>query len=65
MYIQKALTRKFVEIIAKHQNAIWTIDELKWLVYDKHRGQFDQLSEFDQKEVFDYFDALHKLHGGN
>ena len=65
MYIQKSLTNKFVEIMNKHYNAIWAIEELKWLVYDKHRWQYDQLNEFEQKEVFDYFDALHKLHGGN
>ena len=65
MKIVKGLNKKFAEIIQKHLNPIWTIDEMKWLVFDKYRYEFDQLSEQEQQDVLDWFDALHKLHGGN
>lgn len=65
MKIQRALSSKFVEILARHNNPVWARKELEWLVYDRYRTLYELLSEEEKKEVDDYLVALTKIHGGN
>ena len=65
MKIQRALSSKFVEILARHNNPVWARKELEWLVYDRYRTLYEILSEEEKKEVDDYMVALTKIHGGN
>lgn len=64
MKVEKLLTNKFVEIVAKHHNPVWAREELEYLVFIAHRDEYDQLSVEDKRDVLDYFDGLTKLHGG-
>ena len=34
--IEKEVTDKFYDIIAKHNNRVWAIDELEWLINTNH-----------------------------
>ena len=64
MKVEKLLTNKFVEIVAKHHNPVWAREELEYLVFIEHRDEYEQLSAEDKRDVLDYFDGLTKLHGG-
>lgn len=64
MKVEKILTNKFVEIVAKHHNPVWAREELEYLVFIAHRDEYEQLSVEDKRDVLDYFDGLTKLHGG-
>lgn len=64
MKVETKLTNKFIEIFAKHQNALWAREELEYLVFVVHRDEYEQLSLEEKSDVLDYFDGLTKLHGG-
>ena len=64
MSVETKLTNKFIEIFAKHQNALWAREELEYLVFVVHKDEYDKLSIEDKRDVLDYFDGLNKLHGG-
>ena len=64
MQVETKLTNKFIEIFAKHQNALWAREELVYLVFVVHRDEYEQLSPEEKRDVLDYFDGLNKLHGG-
>ena len=64
MNVETKLTNKFVEIIGKHQNALWAREELEYLVFVANKDKYEQLSLDEQRDVLDYFDGLNKLHGG-
>lgn len=64
MKVETKLTNKFIEIIARHQNAIWAREELEYLVFVVHKDEYEQLSIEEKRDVLDYFDGLTKLHGG-
>lgn len=65
MKIQMALSSKYVEILARHNNPVWARKELEWLIYDRYRTLYELLNEEEKKEVDDYLVALTKIHGGN
>ena len=64
MRVESKLTDKFIEIFAKHQNALWAREELEYLVFIVHKDEYEQLSIEEKRDVLDYFDGLNKLHGG-
>ena len=64
MKVETKLTDKFIEIFAKHQNALRAREELEYLVFVVHRDEYEQLSPEEKRDVLDYFDGLNKLHGG-
>ena len=45
--IEKEVTDKFYDIIAKHNNRAWAIDELEWLINTNHFN-FVNDDEFDR-----------------
>lgn len=63
--IKQVIDVKFLAIMKRHHNAVWAIQELEWLIYDKHRYLYDKLSEEYKQDVNDYITALKLLHGGN
>lgn len=50
--IIKRVTDGFYHILEKHNNPQWAIDELEWLIFQAHRGEYEQLN----------FDEKHELH---
>ena len=64
MSVETKLTNKFIEIFAKHQNALWAREELEYLVFVVYKDEYEQLSIQEKRDVLDYFDGLNKLHGG-
>lgn len=62
--IRNSLSDKFTSIVMKHGNATWATDELFWLVYDKYRWMYEELSLEYKLEVDTYMVALKLLHGG-
>ena len=64
MRVESKLTDKFIEIFARHQNALWAREELEYLVFVVHKDEYEQLSIEEKRDVLDYFDGLTKLHGG-
>ena len=61
--IEKALLNKFMEIVQKHGNGKWALDELQWLIYEKHKEEFNKLSDEDKYIVYMYIANLKRLHG--
>lgn len=61
--LEKVLLCKFMELVQKHGNGKWALDELQWLVYEKHREEYNKLSEEDKYIVCMYIANLMKLHG--
>ena len=52
-YELKIRTR-YEEIVRKHGNGLWAIDELEWEVYNKYRDQYEALDE-DGKYIVNMF----------
>ena len=59
---EEKLIKKFLELHSKHHNPIWATDELTWLTLNKHRHEFEKLSEFDQWEIRNLLGAFAKLY---
>ena len=62
--IKQVIDNKFLAIMKRHQNAVWAIQEIEWLIYDRHRYLYDKLSAEYKQDVDDYIAALKLLHGG-
>lgn len=62
-YLEQLLQCKFIQIVAKHGNGKWAIDELEWLIYDKYKAFYDDLPEEDKFIIGRYISSLRKLHG--
>lgn len=45
--IEKEVTDKFYDIIEKHNNRVWAIDELEWLININHFN-FTNNDDFDR-----------------
>ena len=62
--IRKSLSKSFTNIVMRHGNASWATDEMYWLVYEKYRWMYEQLTPEHKLEVDTYMVALRLLHGG-
>lgn len=62
--IIKKVTDGFYDILLKHNNPQWAIEELEYLIYEVHRGEYEQLSYDEQRELFHCMNVLKqvKLH---
>ena len=56
------LANGFINIMKKHMNPVWALNELEYLVLDVHRADFNNLSEEDQDLVKGYLLALKLLY---
>lgn len=45
--VEKEVTDKFYDIIEKHNNRVWAIDELEWLININHFN-FTNNDDFDR-----------------
>lgn len=61
--IEKTLSDAFLKILEKHNNPEWSYKELNWLVFDKYKNEFYNLSQENQWNVRHFMDALYKIHG--
>ena len=60
--IENLLIEQFYKIYNKHQNPIWAIEELEWLILQKYYYDFINLNEFDQWEIRNLLGAFSKLY---
>lgn len=60
--IENLLIEQFYKIYNKHQNPMWAIEELEWLILQKHYYDFINLNEFDQWEIRNMLGAFSKLY---
>ena len=56
------IVEKFIKIMQKHNNPIWAMEELDYLIYVKHYDEFKQLSEEEQWEVRSCMLGLDKIY---
>ena len=62
-FIEKELMNKFDEIMEKHNNPRWAVNELEHLVYEKYRNLYEQLDNNDKEVVNHCFRVMRKIYG--
>lgn len=60
--IKEKLDYGFVNIMRKHMNPVWALEELEYLVLTVYRDDFDKLTDYEQEEVKNYLMALNLLY---
>lgn len=60
--IKEKLDYGFVNIMRKHMNPVWALEELEYLVLTVYRDDFDKLTDYEQAEVKYYLMALNLLY---
>lgn len=50
-FIIKRITDKYFNIMEKHNNSKWAVDELEYLIYEVHKGEYDKLSDLEKSDV--------------
>lgn len=61
--VEKRITDAFLKIVEKHGNGKWAKDELNYLVFEVHKGEFEKLSEEDKDAVRRVMNAYDKIYG--
>lgn len=61
--VEKRITNAFLKIVEKHGNGKWAKDELNYLIFEVHRGEFEKLSDLDKEAVRHTMDAYDKIYG--
>ena len=62
--LEKILEQMFMDILSKHGDPKWALEELEWKVFVEMADQFEKLQPDEEWEVRNYLGALNKLHGG-
>lgn len=52
--IEIKIRTRYLEIIQKHGNGLWALEELTWEIYDKHVDEYNALSE-DEKYILNMY----------
>ena len=52
--IEIKIRTRYLEIIQKHGNGLWALEELTWEIYDKHVDKYNALSE-DEKYILNMY----------
>lgn len=60
--IKEKLDCGFVNIMMKHMNPVWALEELEYLVWTVHRDDFDKLTDYEQEVVKSYLMAMNLLY---
>lgn len=60
--IYNAIVNKFIEILGRHGNPVWAMEELDYLIYVEHNDEFNNLCEKDQWEVRSCMLGLDKIY---
>ena len=56
------LEQLFTDIIKRHYNGKWTLEEMKWIIFVRESEWFNNLSEQEQWVIRNYLDALSKIY---
>lgn len=60
--IEIKLRNRYLEIVEKHGNGLWALEELIWEVYDKHKDEYEALSGDDKYVLNMYMRVLSCLY---
>lgn len=60
--IEIKLRDRYLEIVEKHGNGLWALEELVWEVYDKHIDEYEALNEDDKYVLNMYMKVLRCLY---
>lgn len=60
--IEIKLRNRYLEIVEKHGNGLWALEELVWEVYDKHIDEYEALSSDDKYVLNMYMKVLRCLY---
>ena len=60
--IEETLYNKFLEILSKHNNPQWALDELDYLVFVKYYYEFISFSDEEQWVIRNYMNSLRKIY---
>ena len=61
--VQVAARDAFLQLVKKHGNGMWAIEELNWLIYTKHKDRYNALNEqekYDLDMFMKSFTSLYK-----
>ena len=60
--IELKLRDRYLQIVQKHGNGLWALEELVWEVYDKHIDEYEALNEEDKFVLNMYMKVLRSLY---
>ena len=60
--IEVKLRDRYLEIVQKHGNGLWALEELVWEVYDEHIDDYEKLNEEDKYILNMYMRVLRSLY---
>lgn len=52
--IEIKIRSRYLEIVKKHGNGLWALEELTWEIYVKHIDEYEALSE-DEKYILNMY----------
>ena len=52
--IEIKIRSRYLEIVKKHGNGLWALEELTWEIYEKHADEYNALSE-DEKYILNMY----------
>jgi hypothetical protein len=59
---EEKILNAFLHIYEKHQNPVWTYEELEYLIFVKHLEDFSKLDEAEQWDIRHCMFALKKIY---
>ena len=59
---EEKILNAFLRIYEKHQNPVWTYEELEYLIFVKYLQEFSKLDETEQWEIRHCMFALKKIY---
>ena len=60
--IELKLRDRYLQIVQKHGNGLWALEELVWEVYDKHVDEYEALNEEEKYILNMYMRVLRSLY---
>lgn len=60
--IELKLRDRYLQIVQKHGNGLWALEELVWEVYDKHIVEYEALNEEEKFILNMYMRVLRSLY---
>ena len=60
--IEIKIRNRYLEIVQKHGNGLWALEELVWEIYDKHIDDYEALSNEDKYILNSYMKVLRSLY---
>lgn len=57
-FIIKRITDSYFNIMERHNNSQWAVDELEYLIYDVHKDEYNKLNESEKSDVHKIMNIL-------